>query len=177
MQRMRRNDGVNKRRDRIVVESIDASNIIKSYTSEPVEIFKEEKEPSPFDFVKSVSNTKHDITEDNPEIIEYYNPYIVNRALSYFPDTVLLANDLNLYHNVPLISQYYYYMGSIRKRNRFAKWEKPKKDTDIILIQKIYNVRMEVAKQYRKLISDKDMKKLYELTETDSNPKSRNSLD
>jgi hypothetical protein len=145
---------------------IDASDFIKPFEAVVEEVIEEEKGPSPFDFIKSVSNTKQDMLSEDPELVKYYNAFIVNRGLSYFPDTVLLANDLNMYPDIPAVSQYYYYMGAIRKGKRFSKWEKPKKDDDISLIQKIYNVRLEVAKQYRKLISDKDMKNLHELADT-----------
>lgn len=154
--------------------TIDASDFIKAFEAEPEEVIEEQKGPSPFDFIKSVSNTKQDMIKDDPEVIKSYNAFIVNRGLSYFPDTVLIANDMNLFPDIPAESQYYYYMGAIRKGKRFSKWHKPKKDADIELIQKIYNVRLEVAKQYRKLISDKDMKKLHELSDTGEKPKKIN---
>lgn len=149
-----------------MVGTIDASDFIKAYEPEPEEVIEEQKGPSPFDFIKSVSNTKYNMIADDPEVIKSYNAFIINRGLSYFPDTILIANDMNLYPDIPVESQYYYYMGAIRKGKRFSKWHKLKKDVDIELIQKIYNVRLEVAKQYRKLISDKDMKKLHELSDT-----------
>ena len=154
--------------------TINASDFIKAFEAEPEEVIEEQKGPSPFDFIKSVSNTKQDMIKDDPEVIKSYNAFIVNRGLSYFPDTVLIANDMNLFPDIPAESQYYYYMGAIRKGKRFSKWHKPKKDADIELIQKIYNVRLEVAKQYRKLISDKDMKKLHELSDTGEKPKKIN---
>lgn len=157
-----------------MVESIDASDFIKAYVPEPEEVFEEQKGPSPFDFIKSVSNTKQDMLAEDPDIIKHYNAFIVNRGLSYFADTVLIANELNMYPDIPAESQYYYYMGAIRKGKRFAKWQKPEKDADIALIQKIYNVRLEVAKQYRKLISDADMKQLHERSDTGENPKKIN---
>ena len=146
--------------------TIDASDFIKAYEPEPEEVIEEQKGPSPFDFIKSVSNTKQDMIKSDPEVIKSYNAFIVNRGLSYFPDTVLIANDINMYPDIPAESQYYYYMGAIRKGKRFSKWHKPKKDADIELVQKIYNVRLEIARQYRKLISDEDMKKLRELSDT-----------
>lgn len=156
-----------------MARTIDASDFIKAHEPEPEEVVEEQKGPSPFDFIKSVSNTKQDMIKDDPEVIKNYNAFIINRGLSYFPDTVLIANEMNMYPDIPVESQYYYYMGAIRKGKRFSKWHKPSKDADIELIQKIYNVRLEVAKQYRKLISDKDMKKLHELSDTGETPKKR----
>ena len=149
-----------------MARTIDASDFIKAYEPEPEEVLEEQKGPTPFDFIKSVSNTKQDMLKDDPEMAKYYAAFIVNRGLGYFPDTVLIANDMNMYPDIPVESQYYYYMGAIRKGKRFSKWHKPKKDLDIELIQKIYKVRLDVAKQYHKLISDADMTKLHELSDT-----------
>ena len=149
-----------------MARTIDASDFIKAHEPEPEEVIKEQKGPTPFDFIKSVSNTKQDMLKDGPEMAKYYAAFIINRGLGYFPDTVLIANDMNMYPDIPVESQYYYYMGAIRKGKRFSKWHKPQKDADIELIQKIYNVRLEVAKQYHKLISDADMAKLHELSDT-----------
>jgi hypothetical protein len=153
-----------------MVGSVDASDFIKAHQAEPEEVIEEPKGPSPFDFIKSVSNTKQDMLKDDPDTIKHYAAFIVNRGLGYFPDTVLIANEMNLYPEIPAESQYYYYMGAIRKGKRFAKWHKPTKDADIELIQNIYNVRLEVAKQYRKLNSDTDMKRLHELADTGEKP-------
>ena len=46
---------------------------------------------SPFDYVNSINDTKKNIMVD--DIAEkQYNAYIINHSLSYFNDTVLLAN-------------------------------------------------------------------------------------
>ncbi len=148
-----------------MARTLDASDFIKPYVPEPEEAQEEKhKGPTPFDFIKSVSNSKKDLMEDDPEMEKNYNAYIVNRGLGYFADTVLFANELNMYPDMPAKAQYYYYMNSIRKGNRFSKWHKHEKDQDQLMIQEIYNARPEIAKQYMKLISKEDMAKLRELS-------------
>ena len=39
---------------------------------------------NPFELIKSISSTKKDILENEKD----YNAFMVNRGLSYFPDTV-----------------------------------------------------------------------------------------
>ena len=153
---------------------IDASDVIKAHEEMPEEDYLKSlpKGPSPFDFIKSISNTKNDMLKDNPDNERHYEAYIINKGLSYFPDTVLFANEMNLYPEIPAKAQYYYYMNSIRKGNRFSKWFKRDDDLDQKMIQKLYNVRPEIAKMYMKNISETDMKKLHELVETgNSKPK------
>jgi hypothetical protein len=151
--------------------TIDASDIIKPYTAPPEEVFVEEKGLSPFDFIKSVSNNKKDLLKDNSDNGKAYNAYVINHGLSFYPDTVLIANDLNLYPDIPAASQYYYYMGAIRKGNRFSEWYKKKKDDDLDLIQKVYQVRRDVAKQYLKLLSKENLAELKALTDTSETKK------
>jgi hypothetical protein len=149
-----------------MVRTIDASDIIKPHTPEPEEIEQKMKGLSPFDFIKSVSNTKKDLLKDNTENTKEYNAFMVNRGLSFYPDTVLIANEMNLYPDIPSESQYYYYMGAIRKGNRYSEWHKKKKDDDLDLIQQVYQVRRDIAKQYTKLLSKDDMDKLRQLVDT-----------
>ena len=67
---------------------------------------------NPFDFVNSInSNNKPDIMtgSENDALMESsYVPFVVNRTFSYFPETVLLANQVNLFpqlDNHPTICQ------------------------------------------------------------------------
>ena len=41
---------------------------------------------NPFELIKSISSTKKDILENEKD----YNAFMINRGLSYFPDTVIL---------------------------------------------------------------------------------------
>ena len=53
-----------------------------------------------FDYLNSINTTKDDIMVD--DIAEKkYSSYMVNRGLSYFNDTILLANEMNYRHNIP----------------------------------------------------------------------------
>ena len=50
---------------------------------------------NPFEFVNDITNGKSNIMVD--DITEKaYNPYMVNRSLSYFHDCVLMANEMNI---------------------------------------------------------------------------------
>lgn len=150
---------------------LDASDFIKPYVAVAEVEPNVEKGISPFDYIKSITNTKKDLMEDNSDNEKLYKPFLINRGLGYFVDTVLFANEMNLYPDIPVKSQYYYYLAAIRKGNRYAKWEKHKKDEDQELVQMVYNARPEVAKQYLKLLSKEDIKKLYALTDTGENKK------
>ena len=52
---------------------------------------------NPFDFVNSINNGKYVMDNDAKE--QAYTPFLVNRALSYFPDTIAAANRANMMHD------------------------------------------------------------------------------
>lgn len=117
-------------------------------------------EYSPFDFIKSASNTKQNLIaeSDNPEYVEkQYNPYLVNKGFSYFPDTILHANEMNRLFDIPNHAQYIYYFDVLRKRNRFKKWNKLGKNHDLDTIQEYYQCNRNVAKQYLKALSPENL--------------------
>ena len=120
---------------------------------------------TPFDFIKSVSHSKKDLIrgDDYPEQIEkQYNAYIVNRGFSYFEDTILHANEMNMRAHLFNDSQYRYYLGVLRSRNRFSKWHKAEKNIDLDAIQEVYSVNRTVAKMYLKTLSKEDLKRVHE---------------
>lgn len=49
----------------------------------------------PFDFLNSISYKKNYIMHSDIEEKEYV-PFLTNRGLSYYPDTVLHANEMNM---------------------------------------------------------------------------------
>jgi hypothetical protein len=158
----------------MVKESMDITDIIKPYEEKPEEEYSDMKsKTSPFDFISAVSETKKDIIAENPEIEKDYNTYITNRGFGYFSDSVLYANEMNINSHIPGVAQYYYYMSSLRKRKRRSPWYKLNKSEDQILVENVYNVRPEIAKQYLKVLKDDDLKKLREITETGGNKKNK----
>lgn len=120
-------------------------------------------EYSPFDFIKSISSSKEDLvkTADHPDQVEkQYVPYVVNRGLSYFNDTILHANEMNRCHGLFKDAQYRYYLGALRTRNRFSKWHKAEKSSDLDNIQTVYQCNRTIAKQYLKVLTPEDLQQI-----------------
>jgi len=149
-------------------KELDASEIIKPYVhiEEIEEVLSKEEKLTPFSFMTSVSESKRDLISENPESAKEYNAYMVNRGFSFFPDTVLYANELNMLPAMPKAAQYYYYYGSLRKRKRYSKWHKLAKDEILDLICVTYNCRVEVAKQYMKILTEDNIQALRDMRNT-----------
>ena len=78
---------------------------------------------NPFEYSKAINITKQDIMVDDLAENDY-NSFIVNRSLSYFPDTVLYANEMNINHHIDARLQFDFFINIIKKRKRFSKWFK-----------------------------------------------------
>ena len=96
----------------------------------------------PFDYVNSINTTKKDIMVDDMTEKSYL-PFMINRSLSYFADTVLMANEMNKHH---------YLENRVRKRKRFSKWAKAESFTDLELIKEYYGYNNSKARQVMPLI-------------------------
>ena len=110
------------------------------------------KTVTPFDFLNTINSTKKDLMED-PDNESKYVSFVVNRSLSYFNDTVLLANEMNRYHHLDEKLQYHFLLNITRKRKRFSKWVKPDVENDIEAVKEYYGYSNDKARQVLSLLS------------------------
>ena len=111
---------------------------------------------NPFKFTDAINYTKEDIMID--DITEKaYNPFLINRSLSYFPDTVLAANEMNRNHHIDNRLQFDFFINIIRKRKRFSKWFKPEQISDLEIVKEYYGYSNEKARQVLPLLSSEQI--------------------
>ena len=114
----------------------------------------------PFDFINDINFGKKNLMRktENDELSEKaYIPYITNRSLSYFTDTLLYANEMNKFSHLDNKLQYEFLLNSIRPKKRFAKWHKPEQDDDIELVSEFYNYSLPKARTVLSILSDKQL--------------------
>lgn len=107
---------------------------------------------SPFQFVNEITFGKKDVMVD-PDMEKKYVPFMVNRSLSYFTDTVHMANEMNRYHHLDKKLQFQFLLNIVRKRKRFSKWVKPETDSDIDAVREYYGYSNVKAIQILPLLS------------------------
>ena len=110
----------------------------------------------PFDYVNSINFTKKNLMRNtaNDELAEKdYVPFLTNKSLSYFTDTLLYANEMNRYHFLDKKLQYEFYLNSIRKKKRFAKWAKADNNDEVMMVQEFYKFSPQKAKAALKVLS------------------------
>jgi hypothetical protein len=114
---------------------------------------------NPFEYLNAINYSKKDIMID--DLAEKaYNGYMVNRGLSYFNDTVLLANEMNRYHHLDSKLQFDFLINTIRKRKRFSKWLKPEESEAVEAVKEYYGYNDEKARQALTLLSNEQINEL-----------------
>ena len=114
---------------------------------------------NPFEFVNAINYTKKNIMID--DVAEKaYSSYMVNRQLSYFPDTVLAANEMNRNHHIDNRLQFDFFINIIRKRKRFSKWFKPEEISDLETVKEYYGYSNEKARQVLTPLSTEQINEL-----------------
>ena len=110
----------------------------------------------PFEYLNSINYNKTDIMVD--DISEkIYDSFLINRSLSYFYDTVGIANVMNQYHHTANKLQYHFLINIVRNRKRFSKWIKPEKESDIEVVKQYYGYSNEKARQVLPLLSPEEI--------------------
>jgi len=117
------------------------------------------------DIVPSILQTKQNVlVEEHDE--KDYNPYIVNRALSYHLDCVPYANQINQVHFVDKKLQYHYLLNSIRQMKRkFQPWQKSEEDKNLACVKEYFGYSDSKAKEALRILSDEQI--AYIKTKTD----------
>lgn len=117
----------------------------------------------PFDYLNSINFTKENIIEDsdNPQLAEkLYVPFLTNKGLSYFIDTVYFANEMNTRHQLDKKLQFSFLLNSVRKKKRFSKWHKPQQDEVLEAVMQYYGYSYDKARQIVDLLSDQQITKI-----------------
>jgi len=118
---------------------------------------------NPFDFVNSINQSKKDLMTgtENDELAEKgYVPFIINKSYSYFPDTVLYANELNRHNHIDNKLQFHYLLNTIRPQKRFAKWIKKVDNNDLEVVKSYYGYNNEKALEALTLLSSDQIQQL-----------------
>lgn len=118
------------------------------------------------DWLNSINFVKNDIIQEDPLTEKEYVPFIVNRSLSYFPDTLFHANEMNCNHFLAKKLQYDYLRNVVRKRKRFSKWDKKVQNDDIDLIKSYFGYSTKKAIEALSVLSKNDIKKIRESIQT-----------
>ena len=110
-------------------------------------------------FLRSINTTKENVllNDSNGKIEEAYNPFIINKTLSHFPDTIMQSNTMNQFFDLDNKLQYDFLLNSIRKKKRFSRWIKSNIEENVDTVKQYYKVGDEKAVEILSLLNDEQI--------------------
>lgn len=146
-------------------ETVDTTDIEAEYYEQI-----KPKKLSPFDFVNAINFGNDNLFgfdslgERQDKSDSEYPKFLINRAESYFPDTIMFANVANQYlNNIPNYSHFDFYRLAVSKKRRFSKWAKPIQSEDIDLICQHFNYSISKALEVLNLLTEQQMEEIRQI--------------
>ena len=110
------------------------------------------------DYLKAINETKELLMDTEDEEWEKkYLPFIVNKCVSPFPDTLMLCNEINQLPHLDKKLQFDFLINSLRPRKRFTPWLKAKKLEDIEHVKEFYGYNNAKAKAALDILSEEQI--------------------
>ena len=116
------------------------------------------------EILPSILQNKKDVFEN----IDYsdYNPFIVNRGLSYHSDCIPFVAEMSLLPHLDKDMQYRYLLNSIRPMKRtFKKWQKLEADKNLEFVKSYFGYSNQKAKEALRILTDEQIEEIRRKTE------------
>lgn len=72
--------------------------------------------------------------EEHQKLPKEYSSYMVNKAFANFPDTIIMANEMNKHYSLPDEMQWRFLKNTVTKRKRFSKWFKQLEEEEAVVL-------------------------------------------
>ena len=109
-------------------------------------------------YLTAINYSKEKLLDtDDRDWEKKYPPFIINKGLSYFSDTVMYANEMNRLHHATKHMQFSFYLNSIKSRKRFSKWLKSSKIKDLDVVKQHFGYSNKKAQEALSLMTKKQI--------------------
>ena len=111
------------------------------------------------EYLNAINYEKKNLMDTDDEMWEKkYPPFIVNKCLAPFPDTIFKVNEMNKHHQLDKKLQFDFLLNSLRTRKRYTPWLKAKKLKDIEYVKEYYGYNNEKAKVALDILDNEQVK-------------------
>jgi hypothetical protein len=117
------------------------------------------------DYLSAINHTKVPLLDDEMNEKEYV-PFVINRCLSYFPDTILHANLMNFHGNLPKKMQFDYFLNVLRKRKRFSKWLKNENGEHFFIVKEYFGYSDSKTKEIIDILTKEQIQEIISIMST-----------
>lgn len=127
---------------------------------------------NPFDYINALNSNKDIIrtSEDPDRAAKDYSAFMVNRGLSYYTDTIMYSNEMNMLAHIDGLLQFDYLLNSIRPRKRFSKWAKKREDSDLEAVSQYFGYGYKKAQQALSVLSTQQLTEIKQKLEKGGRP-------
>jgi len=111
------------------------------------------------DYLNAINHEKTPLMDTEDEMWEKkYFPFIINKCLAPFPDTIHLVNEMNLHNHLDSKLQFDFFLNTVRTRKRYTPWMKASKTKNLEYVKEYYGYNNEKARSALKLLNDEQIK-------------------
>ena len=115
------------------------------------------------DYLPAINYTKKNLMDsDDPMWKKRYNAFMVNKVLSFYSDTLMLANEMNRNYILDKDMQFDFLLNSIRKKKRYSPFLKPEELRYLDVVKEYYGYNNEKAKVALDILSKDEVKLIKE---------------
>ena len=113
------------------------------------------------EYLNAINHTKESLLDSEDEEWEKrYPPFIINKCVYPFQDTIMLVNEINQLPHLDKKLQFDFLLNSIRSRKRFTPWLKASKIEDLEYVKEYYGYSNDKAKQALDILTDEQISTL-----------------
>ena len=110
------------------------------------------------DYLNAINHTKEPLMDGEDETWEKkYPPFVINKCLHAFQDTILFVNEINQLPNLDNKLQFDFFLNTLRARKRYTPWLKAKKLENLECIKEYYGYNNEKAKTALDILDDEQI--------------------
>jgi hypothetical protein len=110
------------------------------------------------DYLNAINHTKETLLDTEDEEWEKkYPPFVVNKCVYPFQDTIMLVNEINQLPHLDKKLQFDFLINSVRSRKRYSPWLKANKLDNLVDVKEYYNYSNEKAKQALDILTDEQI--------------------
>ncbi len=115
------------------------------------------------DYLYSINQSKKNLMDADVDAVKGYPPFIINKCLSSFTDSILYANEMNVHNHLDKKMQYDFYINSLKPRKRFSPWLRKDELENLELVKQYYGYNHSKAVAALRILTNSDLEQIKKL--------------
>jgi len=115
------------------------------------------------DYLNAINHTKvamDKLDDDYEYVLKKYIPFIINKGMSYFPESIIQSNNMNFFCGIDKRMHFDYLQHSVRRRKRFSKWLKKNTPDDLQVVKDYFGYSNSKAYDVLDILTGDDINKM-----------------